>query len=64
MFIALPTNYLHPNNYNYKTNSIGLTPTPTPNTDDFTTEYSQENFDDDYDISAAAIAALAGWCGD
>ncbi|KAL7020972.1 hypothetical protein ACKWTF_011692 [Chironomus riparius] len=59
---ALPTNYLHSNNNNYKTNSIGFTPTstPTPDTDDFTTEYSQENFDDDYDLSAAAIATLAG----
>jgi len=60
LFIALPTNYLHQNNYNYQTNSIGFTPTSVPESDDFTTEYSQENFDDDDDLSAAAIATLAG----
>jgi hypothetical protein len=60
LFIALPTNYLHPNNHNYPTNSIGFTPTPMPESDDFTTEYSQQNFENDDDLSAAAIATLAG----
>jgi hypothetical protein len=43
-------------------NRISVTPSPWGLDDDdyFTTEYSQENFDDEDDISSSVIATLVG----
>lgn len=59
MFIVFTA---HPVNYKQSkpSTSVGFSSPASDDSNEFTTEYSQENFDDDDDISASAVATLVG----